>query len=83
MDEESVSKMVKIQRHLEGTILEAQVRAEAAKGHLKTINTVLARCCKHCWIDDEFELFQGLEPKLVKVTFCSVCDLTAEQVAEL
>lgn len=83
MDEEAVSKMVKIRRHLEGTILEAQIRSESAKGHVKAINSVLARCCNHCWIDDEVELFQGLEPRLVKVRFCSICELTTEQVAGL
>ena len=83
MDEESVSAMVRTRRHLEGTILEARARADAAEARVKEINAVLARCCNHCWVDDEVELFQGLEPRLVKVTFCSICELTAEQVANL
>ena len=83
MDDDVVSKMVKVRRHLEGTILEARARAEAAEKQVREINSVLARCCDHCWVDDEVELFQGLEPRLMKVTFCSVCELTAQQVAEL
>ena len=83
MDDDAVSKMVKVRRHLEGTILEARARAEAAEKQVREINSVLARHCNHCWVEDEVELFQGLEPRLVKVTFCSVCELTAQQVAEL
>ena len=83
MDDEAISKMMKVRQHLEGEILEARARVDASERHVKEINTILARCCDHYWIHDEVELFQGLEPRLVKVTFCSVCELTTEQVAEM
>jgi len=83
MDDEAISKMMKVRQHLEGMILEARARVDASERHVKEINTILARCCNHCWIQDEVELFQGLEPRMIKVTFCSVCELTAEQVAEM
>lgn len=83
MDEEDISKMVKVRIHLEGLLRDAQSKAEEGKLSIASINTILAKCCNHCWIDDEIELFKGLKSHLMKVRFCSICDLTESQIAEM